>query len=208
MTDFSKIKKLFNLNSPNGFSENEIADMLSLVPILPEPLLDYYRELGNYDFNYWQDRLIKPNQYKDFANDQYVIICCENQGCCFAGIKKTDLSQKNPPVYFSIDESHWEIGCGNLIDYIHGFAYSQAALGLPYGGCIDTIYDDNDIEYIRNNFKSKGILFRNWLVDGDMEIYGGYDDTIMLLIAETSLFFASNSEVHYNETANKLNQIS
>ena len=206
-TDFSKIKHLFGINSPNGFPENEINGILILFKTLPKILLDYYKELGNYDFNYWQDNLIRLfeqkgiYEYKNYMNEDYIIICCENQGVCFAAIKKTDLMENNPPVYFSFDMENWEIGCDNLYNYIHGFAYIHAALYLDYNGYFDL--NDDGIAFIRDNFKNKDIKFKNWIVEGDTEFYGDYDDTIIILTAETSLFYASNNKNHYIEMENK-----
>jgi hypothetical protein len=207
MTDFSKIKKLLGVHSPNGFSEREIADILHLVHVLPKPLIDYYKELGNYDFNYWQDMLIRSSEeekyikYERCLNDEYVIICCENQGICVVGIKKTDLSHENPPVYFSDDEEHWRLGCENLFDYIHGFVYGNTVFYLDYTGYFDV--SDDGIDFIRTNFKNKNIKLTNWVVEGDHEFYGDYDDTIMLLCAETSLFYASNNKEHFMEMEKK-----
>ena len=210
MADFSKIKSLFGLNSPNGFSENEIEKILNSFDTFPESLLDYYKELGNYDFNNWQDFLTKPNKNNysvldkyviNPKTDKYVIICQENQGVCFAGIRKEDLSQENPPVYFSFDEEYWELGCDNLINYIHGFAYIQAVLCLNYNNNFDI--SDSGINFIKANFKCKNIKFNNWIIDGVTEFYGDYDDTIMMLTAETSLFYASNNKEHFVEMENK-----
>ena len=210
MTDFSKIKNLLGLNSPNGFSKNEIASILDSFGAFPEVLIDYYKELGNCDFNSWQDFLTKPNKnyYSimdtrtiNFLADKYVVICQENQDVSFAGIKKDDLSQENPPVYFSFDEEHWEIGCDNLFNYIHGFVYYNAVCYLDYNGYFDI--NDNGIKFIRTNFKNKNVLFKNWVVDGNCEFYGDYDDTIMMLTAETSLYYASNNKEHFIEMENK-----
>ena len=41
-TDFSKIKHLFGIDTPNGFSKNEINGILNLVGALQKTLLDYY----------------------------------------------------------------------------------------------------------------------------------------------------------------------
>jgi len=206
MTDFSKIKILFDVKSSNGFSEDEIEDILNLVNNLPRPIIDYYKELGNCDFNYWQDNLIRSNgkklyQYKIFLNDKYVIICCENQGVCYAGIKKEDLSKENPPVYFSFDRKFWKIGCDNLIDYIHGFTYVHAALYLKNNGYLSI--SDNGKFFIRENFKNKRVIFYNWILDGyNTEFYGDYDDTILML-TERELFYASNNKEHFIEMENK-----
>jgi hypothetical protein len=41
-----------HLNSSDAFSEDEIEKTVNLFGALPEILLDYYNELGNFDFNY------------------------------------------------------------------------------------------------------------------------------------------------------------
>ena len=211
MTDFSKIKQLFGVVSPNGFSENEINNIINLVGVLPEILLDYYKELGNYEFNYWQDFLIRGIEkeefynYDHFMNDKFIIICCENQSVCFAGIKKTDLSEKNPPIYFSNDKEHWEIGCNNLFNYIHWFAYIHAALCLDNNGYFDL--SDSGVNFIRSNFKNKNIKFNNWVVDGDTEFFGDYDDTIMMITAGGPFYYASNNEEHFMEMEKKWKDI-
>ena len=206
MTDFTKIRELFGLKTTNGLPEKEINDIKNLFGTIPEPLIDYYRELGNFDYNYWQDDLIRFNEnkkchFKHFLNDNFMIICHENQGVCYAGIKKSELFYKNPPVYFTLDADQWKIGCDNLIDYIHGFAYIQAAIGLDYNGSFDV--SDYGIDFVRKNNKNKNILFKNWLTNGNWEFYGDYNDTIIIIASETSLFYASNNEKHFIEMENK-----
>ena len=202
MTDFGKIKKLLDLKQFYGFSEKEISNMLDLVGKLPKILLDYYLELGNCDFNYYQDYLVKPSEYNKFLVDKYVIICSENQSVCFAGIRKEDLLQDNPPVFFTSDMENWEMGCNNLFNYLHGFAYVNLVCSLKYNGYFDL--SDYGVNFIRNNFANKNIVLRNWWSnDGEIEFFGDYDDTIMMLNAETSLFYASNNEKHYVAMENK-----
>jgi len=210
MTDFSRIKNLLGLNNSNGFSENDIENVLKSFGDFPKVLLDYYRELGNYDFNNWQDFLTKPyksyytimDKHKiDFETDQYIIICQENQGCCFAGIRKEDLLQENPPIYFTYGENIWKIGCNNLFNYIHGFVYNNVVLCLDYNGYFDI--SDVGIKFIRDNFKNKNVILNNWVVDGNIEFYGDYDDTIMMITAETSFYFGSKNEKHFIEMENK-----
>ena len=209
-TDFSKIKQLFGINSPNGFPENEITGILNLVGTLPNILIDYYNELGNYDFNYGLDNLIRLNEkngiyeYKNYMNEKYVIICCAIENAYSAAIKKTNLLEKNPPVYFSFDMEHWEIGCDNLYNFIHGFAFICAAVNLKNVGSFNT--NDNRKAFIRNNFKNKGIKFTNWITYGDIEFYGDYDDTIIMLNEEISSYYASNNKNHFTEMENKLKE--
>jgi hypothetical protein len=209
MTDFSRIKSLLGLNSSNGFSEDEIANMLNPLGSLPKILIDYYSELGNYDFNYWQDDLTKPTgekfpwiyEYNYSIKNKYVIICCENQGVCFAGIKKEDLLQDNPPVYFSFDRKDWKLGCNNLFNYIHCFVYYNVVCCLDYNGYFEI--SNNGVNFIRSNFKNKNITVNNWGVDGKIEFYGDYDDTIIQLVSEGCLYYASNNKEHFIEMENK-----
>ena len=103
------------------------------------------------------------------------------------------------------DEENWTLGCDNLYDYLHGFAYGNAIGWLDYSGYFEM--NDNGVEFIRNNFKNKNIKLNKWLSDGVDEFYGDYDDTIILLALEkesgSHLHYASNNETHFKEMENK-----
>jgi hypothetical protein len=202
MTDFKKIKKLFEIDSPNGFSEKEINNLVNIYSTLPQVLLDYYKELGNYDFNYFQDFLIKPDEYQRYINHEYFIFCRENQGCYFWGIKKEDLFQKNPPVFCSEDKQNWKIECVDLCGYLHGFAYINAIFSLNYVVEEYIELDEKDINFIKNNFLNKNVRFNEWTMG--IEFYGDYDDTILIIMGETSLFYSSNNKEHFIEMEKKL----
>jgi hypothetical protein len=215
MADFIKIKRLLCLNSQNGFNDSEIHKMLDSIGTLPKILFDFYKKYGKYDFNNWQDRLTTPKYWQDdikkpeyitdvlnyYTTDEYLLICIENQGCCFAGIKKDDLYRENPPVYFSFDTKNWEIGCDNLFDYIHGFVYYNVVCYLGFNGYFDL--SDEGYHFIRTNFKSKNIKLINWPANSCCEFYGDYDDTIMMIVGGGCFFYASKNEKHFIEMENK-----
>jgi hypothetical protein len=149
--------------------------------------------------------LIKPNEYSKYANDKYIIICIENQACACWGIRKEDISKENPPVFCSDDMLNWDLECIDLYNFLHGFMYINAIFSLDYGGenCIEVA--ENDINYIRNNFKNKNVRFNAWSYG--IEFYGDYDDTIISIIGESFLYYASNNEEHYIEMENKMRKI-
>lgn len=46
MTDFTYIKKLFGIEKSDGFSAEEMQNLLKTSPIVSKVLSDYYTELG------------------------------------------------------------------------------------------------------------------------------------------------------------------
>ena len=64
MTDFSKITALYHINRPCGFTLEELEPVRSIFGAIPQALVDYYAELGKYEFNQNQDSLSIPKEYQ------------------------------------------------------------------------------------------------------------------------------------------------
>ena len=79
-----------------GFSYDYIADEMDSQE--PE---DDYEELA-------QLRALPRERWDEVIGD-YLLFWCENQGCWYAGIRREDLNQPDPPVYFNDEDTmfHW-----------------------------------------------------------------------------------------------------
>jgi hypothetical protein len=199
MTDFSVIKKLYNISEPNGFSNDEIRSIQSIFGDLPQVFIDYYSELGKIErLNHTQDSLITPDKFQYFKNDDYLIFYRENQRVCVWAIHKDDLIKPNPPVYMSEDEKEWRLETATLSDFFTAMAYLQAVFALDYGS--ETYYEieENDLVYIRNHYTNKGVSFRQWTTG--IEFYGNYDDSIIIVLGGgQQLLYSSDNKVHFDE---------
>ncbi|MFG4001213.1 hypothetical protein [Flavobacterium aquidurense] len=198
MTDFSRIKNLFHITEPNGFSNDEIQTVKNIFGQLPEVFVDYYTELGKIqNLNHTQDLLIVPERFQYYKHDDYLIFYSENQKACVWGIHKDDLSKSDPPVYMSEDQKTWNKETETLIEFFTAMAYLQAVFGLEFG--CDGFYqlEQSDLNFISQNFKNKGVSFKQWIQG--INFYGNYDDDVIMISSNYDMFYAANSKEHFAE---------
>lgn len=129
MTYFDKIRHLYNIAAQAHFG----FDASEIVQPLPAVLKDYYLTLGKHAaINYSHNRLLKPDQI-GFSQDEYLIFYEENQAVVYWGIKQSDLSLSDPPVYgnYSGDEMNpdWHQECATTGGFLLLMAVYNGVLG-------------------------------------------------------------------------------
>lgn len=206
MTDFSTIKKLFHITESIGFTNDEIQVVKDIFGDLPAVFVDYYTELGKIEnLNQTQDLLIVPERFQYFKHNDYLIFYYENQRACVWGIHKDDLSKDNPPVYMSFDEKEWNLETETLTDFFTAMAYLQAGFGLDfYSECFYEM-DDKALKFIDENFKNKGVAFKQW-ADG-INFYGNHEDDVIIVMSNNQIFYSSNTENHFLEMDKVLSKL-
>jgi hypothetical protein len=206
MTDFSKIKKLFGITEPNGFTNDEIQVVKDIFGDLPAVFVDYYTELGKIqNLNQTQDLLIVPERFQYFKHNDYLIFYYENQRACVWGIHKDDLSKRNPPVYMSYDEKEWNLETETLTDFFTAMAFLQAGFALEFPS--NTFYEiePNDLDFIIKNYSDKSVSFKQWL-EG-IQFYGNHDDEVIIITGGNQMFYSSNTENHFLEMDEVLSKL-
>lgn len=149
MSYWEKIIKLYGVSetTQNGYEENELQELEQRLNILlPKVLRSYYLSLGkNEKINLSHNRLLGPNSEVFITDDGYLVIYEENQGVVYWGIKQTDLSLDNPPVYGNYNSSgetqDWHLETDTTEDFILLMAIYNGTLGgLKYNAnSFDTI---------------------------------------------------------------------
>ncbi len=206
MTDFSTIKKLFNISKPNGFANEEIQAVKNIFGNLPQVFVDYYSEFGKIqNLNHTQDSLIIPERFQYFKHDNYLIFYHENQRACVWGIHKDDLSKPNPPVYMSYDEKEWNLETETLTDFFTAMAFLQAGFALEYTAECFYEIDDEGLNFIVENYKNKGVSFKQW-TEG-INFYGNHDDEVIFVMSNNQIFYSSNIEKHFLELDEVLSKL-
>src|SRR5215470_17095625 len=82
-------------------------------PHLPAALIRWYETIGRVpELTVMQNRLHGPDDL--WLRDDVVIICTENQGCAFWGIRIADLPLIDPPVAIYIVGEGWGIEAEGL----------------------------------------------------------------------------------------------
>lgn len=176
---------------------------------LPRVLKDYYHECGDLDINTACSELLKLEDIyfshdglREFLeDDEYseeqiekilqkteniLIFWCENQGVWNAGIKKEDLSLKNPPIYMSTNDDlySWE----KVTEDIDTFIISQVIDNIESTEIYTEIVEGEKIENILSEKKiSYDELKKSRYISSNEKIkfsnYADYDsDTIYLFI--------------------------
>lgn len=176
---------------------------------LPRVLKDYYHECGDLDINTACSELLKLEDIyfshdglREFLeDDEYseeqvekilqkteniLIFWCENQGVWNAGIKKEDLSLKNPPIYMSTNDDlySWE----KVTEDIDTFIISQVIDNIESTEIYTEIVEGEKIENILSEKKiSYDELKKSRYISSNGKIkfsnYADYDsDTIYLFI--------------------------
>lgn len=176
---------------------------------LPRVLKDYYHECGDLDINTACSELFKLEDIyfshdglREFLeDDEYseeqiekilqkteniLIFWCENQGVWNAGIKKEDLSLKNPPIYMSTNDDlySWE----KVTEDIDTFIISQVIDNIESTEIYTEIVEGEKIENILSEKKiSYDELKKSRYISSNGKIkfsnYADYDsDTIYLFI--------------------------
>lgn len=132
-----KIKTLYSVTPDEqvGFSQEQIQQLSArLGSALPAVLTDYYHAIGNDEVINRAFNRVLNMQEVNWSEDDYLLICEENQGAGCWGIKKLEVTDENPAVYVNYDlggtTSEWLLDCRSL----DGFLLSNAILNGVLGG--------------------------------------------------------------------------
>lgn len=97
-----------------------------------------------------------PKERWDEAVTNYLMFWTENQGCWMAGIRKEDLDQPNPPVYFNDEDTmyHWAIFADSLQSFLLTISLENLAEGLRLKAITDSaeiqaILDEAGVDFQR-----------------------------------------------------------
>lgn len=196
--EFDVIRKLFNVNHNNGFSEDDIRKACKKHGTLPFVLQEYYRQLGNYkQINQTQNNLCHPSELIDAK--EYLIFYKENQYVVQWAIKKSDLNKENPPVYCSWDENEFELESKNLLDFLYAMAFFQAvSWGLEY--CSEELYiiSKEQAQIIRNRYKKIDYELHQWM---NISYYGNCDGEVICMIENNDydMLYSSSKQEQFDE---------
>jgi hypothetical protein len=201
MTDYDKIKKLFNITKPKGFTAEELEVCKSKGIVLPQALLDYYKELGKFELSegYRWSFLLRPNQLGrkrySLAKSCVLVFYIDTTafGSFWYGIKHEHLSKFNPPVYVYVtgleDEDYdydgWMLCCNSVQEFITAKAYEQSHFLHKYSSIAYYDLEINDLSFIVKNYKSKGIILTTYRSENEDQ-FDELDDATVRHFSDSS----------------------
>ena len=206
----SLLKNIYGISAPQGMSEEDILFLKQRFGQIPEVLEAFYKICGAEDrVLHSQDRWIVPKNYKEWKwlNDdkEDLILVIENQGCCYAAIRKSDLGQENPPVYVTEDEGEtWTLCSDSLECFIKTMLVYQGAFLLDYFS--EDIYwiTQEEFEQILNNMQEYSFHIESWM--GEMPIRAFYTerDTAVVVMGQDAdddlqMFYGAGSQENFEQ---------
>ena len=135
---YELVRNLYGVEELKGYSDEDIDFLKEMFGGLPSVLEDYYRKAGrNEKLMSLQDEWILPEHYKtwDWLKEEkdFYILMNENQGVFQLGIRREDMNQPNPPVYY-IDDSipEWVKYCDTVSEFLLCQSAYQAVFTFEY----------------------------------------------------------------------------
>lgn len=209
--DFSAIRQLYHLSGNHGFSDDEILAYKKVCENLPKVLLDYYQQLGKYEFNQCQDNLLAPDELRLSQNGEFLIFYQENQLVCVWAIAVSDLTKDNPPIYVSCDEKftteNWQIESDTLSKFLDTMAHLQAVFALPFNNQEILFISNDEFAFIKNNFSLKPYRITHWV---NVHFYGNHDDDVIYIAQDydtCELAYASFNEQQFEKLDDLLGKL-
>ncbi len=137
MNYIHNLRKLFNLpaGASLGFPEEALTALENRLEIrIPAVLRNFYLALGGCrEMTASHNRLLDPAQQVGFSADDHLVFYEENQVVAYWGIKTTDLTQDNPPVYGnyspSAADSEWLLDAEDMETFLLLMSISNGVLG-------------------------------------------------------------------------------
>ena len=133
MEKYKSILELFQVETPVGCTKEEIEKAKAAVGSLPLELEKFYLYCGNSpELQHLQDDLVMPGDIPALLDPEYIVIFDENQGVCQAAVKKTEVSQDDPPVYTSVDDGEWTLSSPRVSEFLKTMYDYQASICLDF----------------------------------------------------------------------------
>ncbi len=172
MDKYIEIMQLFQITNPVGYSEEEVEKAEAEAGGLPLELKNFFLKYGKSpELHGLQDELMLPDRFESSKSD-YIIFFNENQGVCQAGVKKSDVSLPDPPVYVSAGGGEWKESAASVSEFLIAMYGYQAGICLPFNTEEFYWITPEEKEKIEQIFTKRPEHFHNWLYEWNITVYG------------------------------------
>ena len=209
--DYDFLKKLYDIDSFIGYTDEEIAEMKEGFDSLPSALIEFWKTCGKTEelFKASNDPWIDLEYRRKYSwvkeSSEYFFLLNENQGCFHVAIRRSDMTKDNPPVYVlepSGNDAYIEVGqaASSVTEFLMGMLLYEAALGsLPYT-CEDILwYEDEDVEEIEKVLSILPYHVENWYSDKiDFYTYSGNEILFIMKGDTPNGTYAANTQEAYD----------
>lgn len=211
MEKYKCITELFQVETPTGYTKEEIEKAISAVGGLPLELEKFYLYCGNSpELKFLQDELVLPGKYPALLDPEYIIFYNENQGVCQAAVKKSEVSMDDPPVYTSVDDGEWTLSSPRVSEFLAAMYDYQASICLDFSPEEFYFVTPEEKAKIESRFPKLG-SFNGWLYTWTVTVYGEGGIRIALMEDEEGediqMNFAANNQEDFDKVMSMLDGI-
>ena len=95
------------------------------------------------------------------------MILIENQGCCRVGIRRKDLTKKDPPVYVAAnktDDQKWTLCTGTFSEFLLAALAYEAIFAFPF--CREELVywlTEEELETVQSGLEKQPFGLHGWL---------------------------------------------
>ena len=172
--DYELIKKLFCIDTFEGYTDDEITELTEGFEHIPSALTEFWKKCGNTEKLFvTNDPLVTLEMVRKYGwmkkqPRDYFYLLTENQGVYLAAIRRRDMEQENPPVYILEplrDGEVREVGMAapSVTEFLMGMLlYECALVGFEFMREDIIWYEPEDIEKIESLLKKYPYHVDNW----------------------------------------------
>ena len=199
------IKQLYAVDTLEGYTEDEIILLKEKYGSLPATLEEFYHTAGRTD-SLWhvQDIWITPEHREKWAwlqESSHFILLNENQGVCRAGIRRSDMTLSDPPVYVTMDDTAWKLCASTTSEFLAAALAYEAVFAFDH--CSENIYwlSEEDLSVVQSRLTKLPFVLQNWMVP-TITCYNNAPDNLAVVLdfgGEYQMLYGGATVESYNK---------
>ncbi len=205
MNLYHMIKQLYDVGQLEGYAQADIENVKRLTGALPKVLEECWSVAGNtQQIHQVQDHWIRPQDLPDydwFRDSEYLILLNENQGCCQAGILRSDLTKDDPPVYVTMDQKNWTVCAETVSEFLKAALAYEAVFAFSWQSDDFVLWlTEEELKVIESRLERKKYELHGW-IEMDMSFYSNaYDHMVVVMdCGDLEVIYGAASEKAYKK---------
>lgn len=207
MDFWESLKQLYAVEELQGYEETEIALVKAHFGALPQVVEEFWRRAGRTEaIHHVQDMWMKPEDFQKgdwLRNSDCLILLNENQGCCRAGIRRSDLDKADPPVYVTMDDKNWRLCAETTSEFLLAALSYEAVFTYSFGPEDFVLWlTEEELDIVQTRLEKKPFELHGWIdIDMNMSFYSNAPDNMVVVMdcGELQTIYGAASEESYKK---------
>lgn len=197
------LKGLYAVDDLQGYTEEEIDALKQQFGALPSVLESYYRTAGRTEaFHCVQDSWMLPEHVQRWdwlQNSSHMILLNENQGVCWAGIRREDLVLANPPVYTTEDDETWVLCAPTTSEFLSAALAYEAVFTFAYNPEEFYWLTEEEMASVKAQLTKYPFALQSWVGGMKITFYSNAADNLVAVMdcGDLQMLYGAASEASY-----------